>query len=226
MTVQDVAHRSDVSFLRHRASLSSRLVRGLLIALYKLRGWRIEGRPPPTKKFILVGAPHTSNWDFAVFLGATHDLGIRASFLGKHSLFRWPMRRFMLDMGGIPVDRSTRANYVEQAVGEFARRDELALVIAPEGTRHSDGRWRSGFYHIAAGAGVPIVLAWIDRDKRVGAIGPALQPTGDYHADLKRIADFYRAMEPDNPRFRAIDRDSREKTGLSKPAAHGLGVRA
>lgn len=205
-------------------SLSSRLVRGLLIALYQLRRWHIEGRPPLTKKFILVGAPHTSNWDFAVFLGATHELGIRASYLGKHSLFRWPLRRFMVDMGGIPVDRSKRSNYVEQVVAEFARRDELALVIAPEGTRHSDGRWRSGFYHIAVGAGVPIVPAWIDRSKRRAGIGAPIMPTGDYRADLKRIADFYRAAQPDNPRFEEIDRDA-ELPGLSKPGPNRLGAR-
>ena len=162
-------------------------------------------------------APHTSNWDFAVFLGATDELGIRANYLGKHSLFRWPLRRFMLDMGGIPVDRSKRSNYVEQVIAEFARRDELALVIAPEGTRHSDGRWRSGFYHIAIGAGVPIVPAWLDRRTRRAAIGEAMLPTGDYAADLRRIAQFYCAAWPDNPRFREID------AGLPKPDPKRLG---
>ncbi len=200
-----------------RLSLSSRLVRGLLVALYRLRGWHIDGRPPAAKKFVLVGAPHTSNWDFAVFLGATDELGIRASYLGKHSLFRWPLRRFMLDMGGIPVDRSKRSNYVEQVIAEFARRDELALVIAPEGTRHSDGRWRSGFYHIAIGAGVPIGPAWLDRRTRRAAIGEAMLPTGDYAADLRRIAQFYCAAWPDNPRFREID------AGLPKPDPKRLG---
>jgi 1-acyl-sn-glycerol-3-phosphate acyltransferase len=204
-------------------SLCSRLVRGLFVALYKLRGWRIVGQPPAAKKFILVGAPHTSNWDFAVFLGATHELGIRASYLGKHSLFRWPIRRFMIDMGGIPVDRSRRSNYVDQVVAEFARRNQLALVIAPEGTRHSGGRWHSGFYHIAIGAGVPIVPAWIDRGKRMIAIGPGMLPTGNYRSDLRRIADFYRAAHPDNPRFKEIDRDVRDMPSLSKPESNGLG---
>jgi len=154
---------------------------------------------------VLVGAPHTSNWDFAVFLGATEDLGIRPSYLGKHSLFRWPLNRFMLDMGGIPVDRSKSANYVEQVVAEFGRRDELALVIAPEGTRYSDGRWKSGFYHIAVGAGVPIVLAWLDRSKRRAGIGPAIWPSGDYRADIRKIAEYYRSVWPEQPRFREID---------------------
>jgi 1-acyl-sn-glycerol-3-phosphate acyltransferase len=188
-----------------QASLGSRIVRGVLIGLYRLRGWRISGVAPDDAKFVLVGAPHTSNWDFAVFLGVTDALGIAPSFLGKHSLFKWPLKRFMTDMGGIAVDRSKRSNYVEQVVGEFRRRDSLALVIAPEGSRDSDGRWRSGFYHIATGAGVPIVPAWISRKARCAKIGAPIWPTGDYRADLKRIAAFYRAVEPGNPRFAAID---------------------
>ncbi len=193
----------------------------ILVALYRLRGWRIEGELPPAKKFVLVGAPHTSNWDFALFLGATDALGIRPSYLGKHSLFRWPMQRFMLDMGGIPVDRTTRAHYVEQVVAEFANRDALALVIAPEGTRHSDGRWKSGFYHIASGAKVPIVLARIDRPRRIIQIGPAIPPSGDYHADLARIADFYRSADPNELRFAEIDR----LAPLSKSGPVALGGR-
>jgi 1-acyl-sn-glycerol-3-phosphate acyltransferase len=186
-------------------SLSSRLVRRLLISIYRIRRWHIDGRPPPEKKYVLVGAPHTSNWDFAVFLGAVDEIGIRPSYLGKHSLFRWPLKRFMLDMGGIPVDRSRSANYVEQVVAEFGRRDELALVIAPEGKRHSDGRWKSGFYHIAVGAGVPIVLAWLDRSKRRAEIGPAIWPSGDYRADIRKIAEYYRGVWPEQARFREID---------------------
>lgn len=202
-------------------SLSSRLARGLFVALYKLSGWRIEGRPPDLRKFIVVGAPHTSNWDFVVFLGAMHDLDIRASYLGKHSLFRWPLRRFMVDMGGIPVDRSKRSNYVQQVVDEFARRDRLALVIAPEGTRHSDGRWRSGFYHIAMGAGVPIVPAMIDHKQRLAVIGDPMMPTGNYASDLKSIASFYRSRQPDNPRFKALDRDVKDLFDLSSPDTTG-----
>ncbi len=199
----------------------SRIVRGFLVALYRLRGWRIEGQLPSAKKFVLVGAPHTSNWDFALFLGAIDALGIRPSYLGKHSLFRWPLRRFMLDMGGIPVDRTTRAHYVDHVVAAFTDRAALVLVIAPEGTRHSNGRWKSGFYHIAKGAVVPIVLARIDRPRRVIQIGPATLPSGDYRADLARIAEFYRSADPDEPRFAEIDR----APPLSKPAPNALGGR-
>ena len=203
-------------------TLLSRVARFVLIGLYRLRGWHFAGTRPAARKFVLVCAPHSSNWDFPIFLGATHQLGIEPAFMGKRSLFRWPMRRFMFDMGGIPVDRSRRANYVEQIVAEFARRDALALVVAPEGTRDSDGRWRSGFYHMAIGAGVPIVPAWVDRSRRRGAIGPALMPTGDYRRDLATLAAFYRAIQPDHPRFANIDRDDGAADG-STPAADALG---
>lgn len=192
------------------ASLASRLVFWLIFRIYRLRGWKIDGRlPADLKKFVLVGAPHTSNWDFPVFLGATEDIGIRPSYLGKHSLFRWPLMRFMVDMGGIPINRAKPGNYVEQVAAAFDQSDELALVIAPEGTRHSNGRWKSGFYHIAMMAGVPIVIAWIDRSRRQIGIGPAITPSGDYRADLARIADWYRSAWPGQKRFLEIDRDER-----------------
>lgn len=184
-----------------KPSLLSRMVQRLLFQLYRWKGWRIEGRRPDTDKFIILGAPHTSNWDFVFFLGATRELGIRPSFVGKKSLFRWPATRFMYDMGGIPVDRARRANYVEQVAEAFASADDLALVIAPEGTRTSKGDWKTGFYHIAMAAGVPIVPAWVNNETMVGGMGDPIMPTGDYAADLARIAAFYREKRPDCDRF-------------------------
>lgn len=187
-----------------RPSLLSQFVRWLLIAIYQLRGWHVEGRAPPIPKFIVIGAPHTSNWDFAVFLGAIDELGVQPSYIGKHSLFHWPMRRFFMDMGGIPIDRTKRHNYVIEVASEIAKRDRIALVIAPEGSRHPEGNWRSGFYHIAMRAGVPIVPAWIDRKRRRAGLGEPIHPSGDYEADLARIAAFYRANIPDDPRLELI----------------------
>lgn len=191
------------------ASPLSRLARRALIALYRWKGWRIEGQRPDCAKFLIVGAPHTTNWDFVFFIGATHALGIRPSFMGKHTLFRWPMTRFMYDMGGVPVDRRRRANYVDQVADAFARADELALVVAPEGTRRSNGEWRSGFYHIALAAGVPIVPAWVDNATMRGGLGEPRMPTGDYRADLARLAAFYREKLPDCPRFAALEATTR-----------------
>lgn len=186
-------------------SLLSRLVRRVLLGLYRWKGWKLEGQRPAGHKFIILGAPHTSNWDFVFFLGATHELGLRPSFMGKTSLFKWPMTNFMLDMGGIPVDRSKSGNYVEQVADAFARARDLALVIAPEGSRTFKGGWRSGFYHIAMAAGVPIVPAWVNNETMRGGIGEPLMPSGDYKADLARLAQFYRSKLPDCDRFAALE---------------------
>ena len=185
-----------------RPTVLSRVVQRILLALYRWKGWRIDGGPPGLPKFVIVGAPHTSNWDFVFFIGATHAMGIRPSFLGKHTLFKWPMDRFMRDMGGIAVDRSRPgSNYVEQVAAAFAAADNLALVIAPEGTRSSDGRWRSGFWHIARAAGVPIVPAWVDHATMRGGMGAPIWPSDDLAADLARLETFYRGKLPGCARF-------------------------
>ena len=185
-------------------SLLSRLAKRVLLWLYRWKGWRLEGEAPESRKCVILGAPHTSNWDFVFFLGATNQLGISPAFMGKHSLFKWPMRRFMLDMGGLPVNRSKGGNYVEQISAEFARRAELALVIAPEGTRKSVDGWKSGFYHIAMRAGVPIVPAWVNNATMQGGVGPAMMPSGDYAADLARLAEFYLSKIPGHPKLMAL----------------------
>lgn len=191
--------------MNRKPTLLSRLVKALLLALYRWKDWSVTGQAPQARKCVILGAPHTSNWDFVFFLGTVHLLGIKPSFMGKHSLFKWPMRRFMFDMGGISVNRSARnANYVDQVVEEYARRDELALVIAPEGTRGAITSWRSGFYHIAHGAGVPIVPAWVDNATMRGGVGPEIMPCGDFAADLRRIAEFYHSVMPDHPKLAVL----------------------
>lgn len=204
------------SATNRKPSLLSRLVRRLLILLYRWKGWRIDGRRPEARKFIILGAPHTSNWDFIFFIGATHELGIRPNFMGKSSLFKWPMTDFMLDMGGVPVDRAKRANYVEQVAAAFAAADDLALVIAPEGSPTFKGDWRSGFYHIAMAAGVPIVPAWVDNAKLVGGMGEPIMPTGDYRTDLAKIAAFYREKRPDCDRFVALEKSTQTVGEMKK----------
>ncbi len=196
-----------------RPTLLSRLVRRALIALYRWKGWRLEGGHPGVPKFVITGAPHTSNWDFVFFIGATHQLGIRPSFMGKHTLFKWPLTRFMQDMGGVSVDRSKRgSNYVEQVARAFATADELALVVAPEGSRGSDDAWRSGFWHFARAARVPIVPAWVDNRTMRGGIGRPIWPSDDLAADLKKLAAFYRSVRPDCERFVRLE-EAAERLG-------------
>ena len=195
---------------QRKPTLSSRVVRRIILALYRLKGWRIEGDlPRQFKKYVIAGAPHTSNWDFVFFAGATHNQRVQPNFMGKHTLFRGIMRNFMLDMGGIPIDRTRKANAVEQISAEFDKRDELALVIAVEGTRKSDGRWRSGFYNIARAAGVPIVPAYADNDKMIIGFGEPLIPTGDYGQDLLKLAQWFRAKLPDYDRFKVLEAQAR-----------------
>lgn len=203
-----------------RPTLLSRITKAVVLWLYRWKGWRLSGERKFPRKFVITGAPHTSNWDFIFFVGAVHELGIKPSFMGKVSLFRGPLKRFMYDMGGLPVDRSKRNNnYVEETVAHFDRADDLALVVAPEGSRSSDGNWRTGFYHIALRAGVPIVPAWVNNANMTGGLGPAIMPTGDYAADLAKLAAFYRAAMPDCLRF---ERLAAAAAALKETAAEGL----
>ncbi len=185
-------------------SFSSRLVRAVLLFLYRRQGWKLEGGGPSSRRCVIIGAPHTTNWDFVFFIGLTDDLGLRPGFMGKDALFRWPLGRFMREMGGVPVVRSSSHNYVEQMIDAFNSRDDLLLVIAPEGTRKRARRWKSGFYHIALGANVPVVLGWLDHDTRRGGLGPEMMMTGDYTADMAQIRAFYEARLPGHPQLAAI----------------------
>ena len=177
----------------------ARLVKWCLVAFFKREGWAIEGSAPAVRKFVLIAAPHTSNWDFVYFLGAVDALNLNLSFMGKASLFRWPFARVMRDLGGVPVDRSRSRDTVQAMVEEFARRDEFMLTIAPEGTRGKARQWKTGFYNIALKAGVPMVCAMMDYRRKVVTLGPPIMPSGDYDKDMAQIAVFYRACTPRHP---------------------------
>jgi len=163
--------------------------------------FRIAGALPATPKFVVCVAPHTSNWDFVVGYAAKLALGLRAGWLGKKSLFRGPLGPLLRAMGGIGVDRSAAHGVVAQVAGRFAESSSLVLGIAPEGTRRKVDRWRSGFYHIAHQAGVPIVPAGFDWGRRTLRIGAAFSPTGDEAADLLVLHRFFagvRGKVPEN----------------------------
>jgi 1-acyl-sn-glycerol-3-phosphate acyltransferase len=154
-------------------------------------GWRIVGQFPPNDKFVVVGAPHTTNWDFFFMLLLRGATGVYLRFIGKDSLFRWPLGRVMRKLGGIPVDRRKRSNFVDQMVDLFISSDQLFVAIAPEGTRGQSHAWKTGFYYIAAGAQVPIVLVAIDYSVRQLEISPLLWPSGDINQDFILIQKFY-----------------------------------
>jgi 1-acyl-sn-glycerol-3-phosphate acyltransferase len=176
-----------------------RLVRWLLLQWFYRSGWSISGTLPPDRKFVIMGASHTSNWDFLVFLGAVHAVGRQIRFIGKHSLFHGPMGGFMRALGGVPVDRSAPQDLVSQIVDQFRAHDDFILVIAPEGTRSFTTQWKSGFYQIALKAGVPIVAAGPDYPTRRGVFGPVIRPTGNYNSDLKPALAFFHSLTPKHP---------------------------
>jgi 1-acyl-sn-glycerol-3-phosphate acyltransferase len=180
-------------------SLLSRLFRKALVGIYRRHSWSAYGEVPEPRKFVLIAAPHTSNWDFLYFIGLTDELGIMPHFMAKKSLFRWPWKNFLLDMGGVPVDRASKHNYVQAMIDEFSRRTEFMLTIAPEGTRGAVRQWKTGFYHIALGAKVPMVVGMMDYAKKNGGLGPAIWPTGDYKADMAKIAAIYEKVTPRHP---------------------------
>lgn len=182
-----------------RQGLPARIVRHTSLLLYRLAGWRAEQETPVPRKCVIIAAPHTSNWDFPYFFGLTNTLGFRSHWVGKASLFRWPLAGLMKQLGGIPVDRSRSQNLVETMIAEFARRDDFILTIPPEGTRGAVRQWRTGFYYIALGAGVPLVCGLMDYGRKVGGLGPAFMPTGDYAADMKKVAEFYFRVTPKFP---------------------------
>ena len=173
-------------------------------ALMRLTGWRVDGKLPDIPKFVLIGAPHTSSWDFVLFLGVIFTLKANVRFMGKAELFRPPWGRFFYYCGGVPVDRKKSTGLVEQMVKACNESEQFILTIAPEGTRHHVSDWKQGFYHIARGAGIPIVLAIVDGKHKTVRIGQVFHPTENAEADLKAIKEFFEGIVGINPRRKYI----------------------
>jgi 1-acyl-sn-glycerol-3-phosphate acyltransferase len=172
-------------------------------AVLRLIGWRAVGPAPNIPKFIIVGAHHTSNLDGFLMVAATWVLRIRLYWLGKHTLFRPPFGGLMRAVGGVPINRNTTRNAVEQAVDEFNAHEKMILLIAPEGTRKKVEHWKTGFYYIALGAKVPLVLGLIDYKRRiVGVSDVIIYPTGDIEKDMEPIRAFYANVTPRFPELK------------------------
>jgi len=157
----------------------------------RLSGWEVEGGKPLERRFVLIAAPHTSNWDLPYMLALAVIYDVKISWMGKDALFRPPHGWLMRRVGGIPIVRHRRGNMVSQMARVFEESESLALVVPAEGTRGYVAHWKSGFYHIARTAKVPIVLGYMDYARRRGGFGPALLPTGDIRSDMDEIRDFY-----------------------------------
>ena len=167
--------------------------------ILRLWGWKLEENFPEATKYVLIFAHHTSNWDFLIGLLAALALGFWPQWVGKDSLFRAPFGAVMRWLGGIPVDRSQSHNFVDQIIELYQQQGPLVIAITPEGTRGKTTQWKSGFYHIAQGANVPIVTSFLDYKRKIGGIGPMIIPTGDIEADMVAIREFYRGVTGKNP---------------------------
>ena len=158
-------------------------------------GWKTEGEPPADPKYVLIAAPHTSNWDLVVTLCMAFKYRVSIYWLGKDALFCFPFGPVLKWLGGIPVVRSRSTNMVERTAAIFAERDKLVLVVPPEGTRGKVRWWKTGFYHIAYTANVPIVMGFIDFGRKVGGMGPVFVPTGKIEEDMEHIQSFYKNIK-------------------------------
>jgi 1-acyl-sn-glycerol-3-phosphate acyltransferase len=176
------------------------LLRSLSVAFLRLTGWKVEGQlPEGCTKSVLIAAPHTSNWDLPYTLMVAFALRLHIYWMGKEQIFRFPFRGLMMWLGGIPVHREKASNLVAASVEAIRAADgPLQLVVPPEGTRSKSRYWKTGFYYIAVGAQVPIVMAYMDYSRKVSGLGPIFQPTGDVEADMARIKTFYAPFKGKN----------------------------
>jgi len=165
--------------------------RAIARVVLRLGGWRTAGARPEPRSYVVIAAPHTTNWDFLWVLAFAWALEIDMKWLGKHTLFRWPFGLVLRWLGGIPVRRHERANLVDQLVDRFEKQDAFVVVVPAEGTRGWVPRWRSGFYHVARRARVPVALGFLDYANKIGGFGPTLHLTGDVRLDMDRIRTFY-----------------------------------
>jgi len=192
------------------------MISTLCRALLTLAGWQIdEAQRPNAPRYVLIGYPHTSNWDFILAMLVKGALGFHFHWIAKHTLFRWPLGPLMRALGGIGVDRSKSSGFINALVQEYAAHEALVIVITPEGTRRHRPYWKSGFYHLALAARVPLVLGYIDASRKQIGFGPTLQLSGDQQRDLTAIRAFYadkRGIHPEDAgsiQFRARPEENR-----------------
>lgn len=180
--------------------LVNTLLRAFSVSFLKLSGWKVEGQlPPGAEKSVFIAAPHTSNWDLPYTLMVAFALRLNVYWMGKEQIFKPPFRGLMMWLGGIPVRRETSNNLVAASVEAIKTANgPLQLIVPPEGSRSKVRYWKTGFYHIAVGAQVPIVLAYMDYSRKVSGLGPVFLPTGDIEADMAAIKAFYAPFKGKN----------------------------
>ena len=181
--------------------------------------WTLVTEPAPTRPTVLIGAPHTSNWDFVLMLGIAWRLGIDVRWLGKKSLFAGWRGPIMRRLGGIPVDRADPGRVVGEVVERVRSGEVFGLVVTPDGTRGANTYWKSGFYRIAQETGMPLTLGFVDRTTMTTGLGPTIEVTGDVAADMDRIRAFYADKAGLRPELRTEPRLRDERSGAGGAAA-------
>lgn len=168
--------------------------------LYKILGWKVEnGFPDLPKKYVVIAAPHTSWVDFPIAILTRMSEGKMVNFIGKNSLFKWPFGYFFRALGGTPVDRTKNNNMVDAVVQLFNSKEEFRLGISPEGTRKKVEKWKTGFYYIAKGANVPVVMATLDFENKKVKISEPYYIKGNIEEDFKIMQNFYKGVKGKNP---------------------------
>ena len=191
------------------------MLRSLIARAFWLTSrWTLRTSPAPSQPTILIGAPHTSNWDFVLMLGIAWRLGIDVRWLGKKSLFASWRGPLMRGLGGVPVDRSDPGRVVADMVRQVHAGEVFGLVVTPDGTRKGHSHWKSGFYRIARETGMPVTLGYVDRTTMTTGLGPTLEMTGDVAADMDRIREFYADKSGFHPQHR-IEPRLRDEAGLA-----------
>lgn len=191
-------------------------------AFWTLSRWKLDSEPAPTRPTVLVGAPHTSNWDFVLMLAIAWRLGVDVHWLGKHSLFKGWREPIMRGLGGIPVDRSDPSRIVDEVIGRVEAGEVFGLVVTPDGTRGGHTHWKSGFHRIARATGMPVTLGFVDSVSGTTGLGPTLEMTDDISADMDRIRAFYadkHGIRPEKqitPRLREEGTDPDPREGRSE----------
>lgn len=183
----------------HDSRIIRPVIRWLALLFYRGTGWKVEGTQPHGGKYVIIGAPHTSNWDFIYTVCLAFIYRIKPTIMMKDAWFFWPMGPLFRWLGAIPIDRSGSNNVVAQCIIAMGTQEHMALVVPPSGTRHRVRKWKTGFYHIARGAGVPIALGFLDYRRKTGGFGPTIRPTGDLETDMVRIRRFYSGVSGKYP---------------------------
>ncbi len=174
-------------------------LRLLSILILKLMGWKAVGCPIKNARFVLIGAPHTSNWDFPLMIMVVLKLRLKVFWMGKNTLFPFPVGWFMKWLGGIPVDRSRAHNLVDQTVAQYKSEPEMIVLVPPEGTRSKVKEWKTGFYRIAVAAEVPVLMGYVDASKKEAGLADFYYPTGELEVDMPAIRAFYATKVGINP---------------------------